>query len=76
MAGITGSRQACVSNILLAMAIMTAGLRMCSRKGKLGLPAMIERSLLPVIRRMTALARRGQAAIMCVICLMAINAFY
>jgi hypothetical protein len=76
VAGITGSRQACVSNILLAMAIMTASLRMGSRKGKPGLSVMIERNLLPAICRMTALARRSQAAIMRVICLMAINAFY
>ncbi len=76
MAGITGSRQSCVSNILLAMAIVTASLRMGSRKGKPGLSVMIERNLLPAICRVAALAGRSQAAIMRVICLVAINASY
>ena len=58
------------------MAIVTAGLRMGSRKGKPGLSVMIERNLLPAICRVTALARRRQPAIMRVIDPMAIYTSY
>lgn len=76
VAGITSSRQACLSNIFLPMAIMTTSLRMGASKGKPGLSIMIERGFLPAIRRMAALAGRSQAAIMRVVGPVAINTSY
>ena len=76
VAGITGGRQACISNIFLAMTIMTASLRMGSGKSKFGLSAMIERGLLPAVGCMAAIARRRQSPLMDIICPVAINASY
>ena len=76
VAGITSSRQACLGNIFLAMAIMATSLCMGSRKGKPGLFIMIERNFLPAIRRMAALAGRSQAANMRVVGPMAIDTSY